>query len=103
MSTAVIGRFRRSAPPKKAKKAQRGSSRKKRVSTSLRLFRQLRRNRVLALAGALLLALTAGWQTGVFELARDRAVAFAGETAAGAGLVLGTIDIVGLDRTSEAQ
>ncbi len=76
---------------------------KKRVSTAVRMIRILRRNRSLALAGALLLALAAGWQAGIFAAARDRVVAFSGETAARAGLVLGAIDLAGLDRTTEAE
>lgn len=100
MSGAVIDRFKRAEPALSSRSSRSG---KKRVSTSLRLFRLLRRNRSLALAGALLLALAAGWQTGTFAVARDQAIAFAGDTAAHAGLVVGTIELVGLEQTSEAE
>lgn len=109
MTAALIDKFRRPAPAKKARTAKKAKpsrsarSGKKRVSTSLRLFRFLRRNRSLTLAGALALALAAGWQTGTFAAARDQAIAFAGDTAARAGLVLGDIEISGLERTSEAE
>lgn len=110
----MIDRFRR-APARKSRAAKRTKTAKpsrsvksaragkKRVSTSLRLFRFLRRNRSLTLAGTLVLAVAAGWQTGIFVAARNQAVAFAGDTAAGAGLVLDSIQIVGLERTSEAE
>lgn len=103
MSTAVMGKTRRALPKKQAKRARPARSGKKRVSTSVRLFRLLRRNRILALAGTLLLALALSWQAGVFAVARDRVVAFTGDTAAEAGLVLGNIELAGLNRTSKAQ
>lgn len=99
MTAAVISRPRR-APPKKTKRRK---ARKKRVSTPLRLFRLLRRNRALALAVTLLLALAASWQAGIFAVARERVVTVAGDTAARAGLVLGAIEIAGLDRTTKAE
>ncbi len=99
MTAAVISRPRR-APPRKAKRRK---TQKKRVSTPLRLFRLLRRNRVLALAATLFLALAASWQAGIFAVARERVVTVAGDTAARAGLVLGAIELTGLDRTTKAE
>ncbi|MCH8862939.1 MAG: FtsQ-type POTRA domain-containing protein [Proteobacteria bacterium] len=99
MSAPVMDRFKR-VPPRKARRTR---VRKKRVSTPVRLFRLLRRNRTLALAGALLLALAASWQAGVFAVARDRVVMVAGDTAARAGLVLDAIEIAGLNRTTRAE
>ena len=99
MSAAVMDRFKR-VPPRKARRTR---ARKKRVSTPVRLFRLLRRNRTLALAGALLLALAVCWQAGIFAVARDRVVVAAGDTAARAGLVLDAIEITGLKRTSKSE
>lgn len=99
MSAAVIDRFKR-VPSGKARRTR---TRKKRVSTPVRLFRLLRRNRILALAGALFLALAAGWQAGIFAVARDRVVIVAGDTATRAGLVLGAIELAGLNRTTKAE
>lgn len=99
MNAAVMAKTGR--PP--GNKARAAKSRKKRVSTPLRLSRLLRRNRALALAGTLLLAIAAGWQAGIFATARDQAATFVGATAARAGLVLGSIELDGLDRTSEAE
>lgn len=73
---------------------------RKRVSTAVRLFRALRRNRVMALAGVLLVALAACWQAGIFVLARDRVATIAGDAAARAGLVVEAIEIVGLNHTT---
>jgi cell division protein FtsQ len=102
MSAAVMDRARR-APAKKAKRAKTARQSKKRVSTTVRLLRILRRNRSLALAGLLLLAVAGSWQAGVFAAARDQVVAFSGETATRAGLVLGEIELVGLDRTTRTE
>lgn len=102
MSAAVMDRYKR-VPSRKARRTRPARSGKKRVSTPVRLFRLLRRNRTLALAGALLLALVAGWQAGIFAVARDRVVVAAGDTAARAGLVLDAIEIVGLKRTSRPE
>lgn len=99
MTAAVISRPRRALP----RKAKRRKASKKRVSTPLRLLRSLRRNRVLALAATLFLALAASWQAGVFAVARERVVMVAGDTAARAGLVLGAIELTGLDRTTRTE